>query len=203
MRRSLGHASRSAPGRAEPLGGVLRAAFPGRRPSGGHSLRRRPPLLPAQAAAGSLPPVRGSLSFRVKALGYAVNWPALPGLPGYTPQSQGKEHVSCPVSGKMLAAMLHPLQTGQTMSDSYPGDLVHHVAVTTGLPEATANRVVADIAAYYGETVEEFVRRRHGELQARQRKNGEIWPQIIAELGSRRFRAPELSERQLRRVVYG
>lgn len=89
------------------------------------------------------------------------------------------------------------------MSEPYPGDLVRHVAVTTGLPEATAHRVVADIAAYYGETVEEFVRRRHGELQGRQRKNDEIWPQIIAELGSRRFRAPDMSERQLRRVVYG
>ncbi|MCL2584486.1 MAG: hypothetical protein FWE35_18735 [Streptosporangiales bacterium] len=89
------------------------------------------------------------------------------------------------------------------MDESYPGDLVRHVAVTTGLPEATAYRVVADIAAYYGDTVEEFVRRRHGELQGNQRKNSEIWPQIIAELSSRRFRAPEVSERQLRRVVYG
>lgn len=98
---------------------------------------------------------------------------------------------------------LNSLQTGQAMNESYPGDLVRHVAVTTGLPEATAHRVVADIAAYYGETAEEYVRRRHGELQRKQRKNGEIWPQIIAELDSRRFRAPEMSERQLRRVVYG
>lgn len=64
--RVAGRASRSAHGRAEPLGGVLRAAFPGRRPSGGHSLRRRPSLLPAQAAAGSLPlpPFRGYPAFR-------------------------------------------------------------------------------------------------------------------------------------------
>lgn len=89
------------------------------------------------------------------------------------------------------------------MTDSYPQDLVRHIAASTGLPEATAMRVVADVAAYFGETVESFVRRRHGELQRRERKNDEIWPQITAELGARRFQAPEMSERKLRRIVYG
>ena len=59
------------------------------------------------------------------------------------------------------------------------------------------------MATYFSETVEEFVRRRHAELQRRQRKNDEIWPLITAELGQRRFAAPGLSERQLRRIVYG
>lgn len=89
------------------------------------------------------------------------------------------------------------------MTDSYPQDLVRHIAASTGLPDATAMRVVADVAAYFGETVESFVRRRHGELQRRERKNDEIWPQITAELGARRFQAPEMSERKLRRIVYG
>jgi hypothetical protein len=89
------------------------------------------------------------------------------------------------------------------MSETYPMDLVRRVAVSTALPEPTASRVVADIEAYFGETVEEFVRRRHAELQGKQRKNDEIWPRIAAELNERRFRAPEMSERQLRRVVYG
>jgi hypothetical protein len=89
------------------------------------------------------------------------------------------------------------------MSDSYPPDLIRHIAASTGLPETTASRVVADVTAYFGETVEEFVRRRHGELQRRQRKNDEIWPQIAAELGARRFAAADVSERQLRRMVYG
>jgi hypothetical protein len=89
------------------------------------------------------------------------------------------------------------------MIDSYPQDLVRRVAASTGLPEATAMRVVADVIAYFGETVEEYVRRRHGELRDRQRKNEEIWPQIAAELGGRIFGVPELSERQLRRIVYG
>ncbi len=89
------------------------------------------------------------------------------------------------------------------MSESYPQDLVRHVAASTGLPEATATRVVADVTSYYAETVEDFVRRRHEELKRKQRKNDEIWPQIAAELVTRRFGPPELSGRQLRRIVYG
>lgn len=88
-------------------------------------------------------------------------------------------------------------------SDHFPPDLVRHVAASTGLPEAVAGRVVADIAAYFAESVEDFVRRRHGEMRAMHKKNDTIWPQIAAELGTRRFGAPELSERQLRRIVYG
>jgi hypothetical protein len=89
------------------------------------------------------------------------------------------------------------------MDDSYPLELVRHVARSTGLDEATASRVVADVAAYFGETVEEYVVRRHENLKTRNRKNDDIWPLIAGELAARRFRAAELSERQLRRMVYG
>ena len=89
------------------------------------------------------------------------------------------------------------------MDNSYPPDLIRHIAVSTGLPESTAIRVTADVVAYFTETVEEFVQRRHDEMRRRQRKNDEIWPLITAELGARRFAARELSERQLRRIVYG
>jgi tRNA(His) 5'-end guanylyltransferase len=88
------------------------------------------------------------------------------------------------------------------MDHSYPPDLIRHIAVSTGLPEAVAVRVAADVVAYFTETVEEFVQRRHDELRRGQRKNDEIWPLIAAELGARRFAARELSERQLRRIVY-
>jgi len=87
--------------------------------------------------------------------------------------------------------------------DQFPPDLVRYVAASTDLPQATAVRVIADVVAYYSETTEDFVRRRHGELQRRQYKNDEIWPVIEAELTQRRFAAPALSERQLRRIVYG
>jgi hypothetical protein len=89
------------------------------------------------------------------------------------------------------------------MNESYPSELVRHVAATTGLDEATAMRIVADTCAYFGETVEEWVRRRHTQLRERHLKNDDIWPRLMAELPARRFRAPTLSERQLRRMVYG
>jgi hypothetical protein len=88
-------------------------------------------------------------------------------------------------------------------SDPFPQDLARYLAASTGLPQPTAVRVIADVATYFNETIEGFVRRRHAELQQRQRKNDEIWPLIAAELGQRRFAAPALSERQLRRIVYG
>jgi hypothetical protein len=88
------------------------------------------------------------------------------------------------------------------MPDPFPHDLARHLAASTGLPQATAIRVIADVAAYFDETIEEFVRRRHAELRQRQHKNDEIWPAIAAELSQRRFVAPELSERQLRRIAY-
>lgn len=92
------------------------------------------------------------------------------------------------------------------MDDSHPQgpqDLVRHVARSTGLDEATASRVVADVVAYFGQTVEEYVIMRHADLKNKNRKNEDIWPLIADELGTRRFKAGELSERQLRRMVYG
>jgi hypothetical protein len=86
---------------------------------------------------------------------------------------------------------------------SVPQDLVRYLTASTGLPQLTAVRVIADVATYFNETIEEFVRRRHAELKQRQRKNDEIWPMIAAELDQRRFAPPALSERQLRRMVYG
>jgi len=82
-------------------------------------------------------------------------------------------------------------------------DLIRHVIATTGLSPATATRVIADVVAYFDETVEEFVRRRHHELRLRQVKNAQIWSAIAGEISVRRFGAPAMTERQLRRIVYG
>ena len=89
------------------------------------------------------------------------------------------------------------------MPDPVPQDLARYLAASTGLPPSTAVRVIADVTTYFSETIEEFVQRRHAELRRAQRKNDEIWPVIAAELRQRRFPAPALSDRQLRRLVYG
>ncbi len=82
-------------------------------------------------------------------------------------------------------------------------DLVSRVALTTGLSPGEAARVIGDVVAYFSETTEDFVRRRHGRLQAAGWHNPEIFNQIRAELGTRLVAPPELTERQLRRIVYG
>ncbi|MFD3592460.1 hypothetical protein ACFWU5_07000 [Nocardia sp. NPDC058640] len=89
------------------------------------------------------------------------------------------------------------------MNDGVPTDLVRYVVASTGLPERVAARVVADIVGYFDETAEQFVRRRHAELQAREVRNAEIWQLLAGELAQRPVAAPTFTERQLRRIVYG
>jgi hypothetical protein len=82
-------------------------------------------------------------------------------------------------------------------------DLVDRVATSAGLTESEAARVVGDVLAHYAEPVEDFVRRRHAALQLHCARNPQIYRTIAAELRERVVAAPELSERQLRRIIYG
>ena len=82
-------------------------------------------------------------------------------------------------------------------------DLVDHVAATTGLSPAVAARVVGDVLAFHAEPVADYVRRRHAHLKTYGLRNPEIFARISEELDQRLVAAPELSERQLRRLVYG
>ncbi|HYH35356.1 MAG TPA: hypothetical protein VD814_09425 [Nocardioides sp.] len=82
-------------------------------------------------------------------------------------------------------------------------ELVGRVVDSTGLDPEVARRVVEDVVAYHAEPVAGFVRRRHAELQTAGARNPEIFAQIAQELTGRVVAAPELSERQLRRLVYG
>lgn len=84
-----------------------------------------------------------------------------------------------------------------------PDDLVDHLVGSTSLTPGEARRVVADVAGYFGEPVPEFVRRRHAELKQRGLTNDSIFAALGDEITGRPFAAPELSARQLRRIVYG
>lgn len=81
--------------------------------------------------------------------------------------------------------------------------LVARIAASTGLAAGEAARVVEDVVAFHAEAVEDFVRRRHADLKTYGAKNPEIFARIAEELAGRVVAAPELSERQLRRIVYG
>jgi hypothetical protein len=82
-------------------------------------------------------------------------------------------------------------------------DIIDRVASSTGLPTGVAARVVDDVVAFYREDVESYVRRRHARLQAYGMKNPEIFATIADELTRRVVAAPPLTQRQLRRIVYG
>ncbi|GEL18288.1 hypothetical protein [Pseudonocardia asaccharolytica] len=82
-------------------------------------------------------------------------------------------------------------------------DLIAHLVRGSPLSAGEAERVVAEVLSYFAEPVEEFVRRRHTELQRRGLTNDRIFEQVSVELGVRRVAPPALSIRQLRRIVYG
>ena len=82
-------------------------------------------------------------------------------------------------------------------------DLVSHVVATTSLTPGEAARVIDDVVAFHAQTVEDYVRLRHACLKTYGARNPEIFARIAEELTTRVVAAPRLSERQLRRIVYG
>ncbi|MFF9812001.1 hypothetical protein [Streptomyces sp. NPDC014006] len=82
-------------------------------------------------------------------------------------------------------------------------ELVDHLTRSTPLSRGEALRVIQDVLAFFDETTEEYVRRRHRELQAQGLVNTAIFERIAADLKYRAVAPPELSLRQLRRIVYG
>ena len=84
-----------------------------------------------------------------------------------------------------------------------PSSLLDHLVRTGGLGRAEARRIVEEVISFYGEVPEAFVVRRHRELRAEGVRNRAIYARVVAEMGGWRFRVPRLSERQIRRIVYG
>ncbi len=82
-------------------------------------------------------------------------------------------------------------------------DLVAYLVRTSRLTQSEAVRLVDEVLSFLDERPEEFVCRRHRALQAEGLPNGAIYARLRAELAVWRFRAPEYSERQIRRLIYG
>ena len=104
--------------------------------------------------------------------------------------------------GALALQYLRVLEARQSVRPSHD-DLIDHLVRSTALQRGEAARVVLDVLAYFDETTEEFVRRRHRELQSGGAVNTQIFERIAAELPHRAVAPPELSLRQLRRMVYG
>ncbi|HEX4024671.1 MAG TPA: hypothetical protein VHX52_08205 [Steroidobacteraceae bacterium] len=82
-------------------------------------------------------------------------------------------------------------------------ELIDYLSRSSRLSRSEASRLVDEVLAFLDESADEFVRRRHRELQQAGLSNSDIFARIGAEAARRRFRAPPYSERQIRRLVYG
>jgi len=95
------------------------------------------------------------------------------------------------------------MQNSDRSSFAVDPELVSRLVASYGLEAALAERIVEDIMVTFSSTPEEWVRSRHIRLQPLGLKNDEIYRSIIDELPSRRFASPPLTERQIRRLIYG
>ena len=111
----------------------------------------------------------------------------------------GRSSQICPISGRILS-LATPRPHDRPVPDPA---LVAHVVATTSLTPGEAARVVEDVIAFHAQPVEDYVRARHASLRTYGAKNPEIFARIAEELSHRVVAAPDLSERQLRRIVYG
>ena len=82
-------------------------------------------------------------------------------------------------------------------------DLIQHLCNSTTLSVREVKALVDEILQYYNETLEQYVQRRHLELRGSGLGNNKIFTQIQQEARQRAFRETEISERQIRRIIYG
>ncbi|MCA9562066.1 MAG: hypothetical protein KC561_01190 [Myxococcales bacterium] len=81
--------------------------------------------------------------------------------------------------------------------------LERRLSETLGLTSTEASRVAIEVLDIFHQTVDDFIVERHSELQAEGYDGRQIYNQLPEELKEWRFAAPEFSERQIRRRIYG
>jgi len=97
----------------------------------------------------------------------------------------------------------HPSEATPEATSEGLDDLIAHLERSTRLSREEAMRVVEEVLAYFAESAPDYVVRRHGALRETGLSNAAIYARISRDLETRRFRGPALSERQIRRLIYG
>ena len=82
-------------------------------------------------------------------------------------------------------------------------ELIDHLCRNSRLTASEAEHVALEVLAYYDETPEQFIRERHLELQLLGHSNKTIFETLQTELAQRRFKSKPLTQRQIRRAIYG
>ena len=82
--------------------------------------------------------------------------------------------------------------------------LINHLCQNSDLTLSQARRAVYEVIAYFSESPDDYVRRRHQEIKQEQGlANPEIFKRIETELKQLVLAAPLLTQRQIRRIIYG
>jgi hypothetical protein len=92
-----------------------------------------------------------------------------------------------------------------TVSDTCPlgPEQRRQLASRYGIREDELGKLLEDLWLLTNETVEDYARRRHAELQAAGIPNERGFTIIEREIAAGRFASPALSLRQVRRIIYG
>jgi hypothetical protein len=69
--------------------------------------------------------------------------------------------------------------------------------------ESLLNHLIDDLGDYFSDDVKDFITQRHEQLHGEGLRNDHIYQKIQKELKERRFIGPDMSLRQIRRVIYG
>lgn len=78
-----------------------------------------------------------------------------------------------------------------------------YITTTYALNDNDFDRLMEDFNYYYVQELKAFIRIRHQELKLNGLKNNQIYHALKLEIEERRFKSETLSERRIRRIIYG
>ncbi len=78
-----------------------------------------------------------------------------------------------------------------------------HLLRIVDVSERELDKLIRELKDHWAETQREHILRRHRELRRLGVPTRDIYGRIRAELGARRFAPKPMTERQIRRLIYG
>ncbi len=82
-------------------------------------------------------------------------------------------------------------------------DLLLHLQAVTGLAAPILAKILEEIRVWYAKDLSSWARGRHRELRRQGLRNRAIYPRLRQEAKEILIRPAPLTERQIRRIIYG